>query len=400
MCTSSPAAPAAPDYTGAAIAQGAANVDAARISAKLSNPNINGPYGTQTISYGTGDQQDIPTVTQTLNPNAQAALDSQQQVQKSLADLGVQATGSASNVLNTPFAPSAGAGPLNTNVGDAGNIQKSYDTSGLAQMPVNSGTTGQQAILSRLQPQIEQNENATRQRLANQGLVAGGEAYDNEMRNQGNQENDLYTQAALQGINLDTSARSQGFNELQANANLNNTGQAQQFNQNLQGQQFGNAASQAELQRELALRQQPLNEISGLMSGSQIQLPQFQQYTGQNVAPAPVFAATQAQGQNATQNYGIAQSGANANTAGLYGLAGAGLQAGGLFAGLSASDRRLKRNILRIGTHPLGIGVYSYIIFGKHKFGVMADEVEKVRPWAVITRFSGYKMVNYGALDG
>ena len=137
----------------------------------------------------------------------------------------------------------------------------------------------------------------------------------------------------LQGIGLDTAARSQGFGELQQQANLANTAQAQVQNQGLQSAQFGNAAQQAELQRQLALRQQPLNEITGLMSGSQIQLPQFQQYTGQNVAPAPTFAATQAQAQNAMQNYGIAQSGANAKTAGLYGLGGAAAQGAGLYYG-------------------------------------------------------------------
>jgi hypothetical protein len=59
-----PPSPApAPDYTGAAIAQGAANVDAARASAKLSNPNVYSPYGTQLVSY----DGDIPTIRQTLN---------------------------------------------------------------------------------------------------------------------------------------------------------------------------------------------------------------------------------------------------------------------------------------------------------------------------------------------
>ena len=282
MSKDSPSAPAAPDYVGAAYAQGAANLDAARTSARLSNPNIVGPYGRQEITYD-GDQ---PTVTQTLNPDAQAALQSQQATQKALADLGLQGTATA------------------------------------------------QSVMARLQPQIEQTRAAKETQLRNQGLVPGGEAYNNDMRNLGNQENDLRTQAALQGIGLDTAARAQGFGELQQQANLQNTAQAQVQNQGLQAAQFGNAAQQAELQRQLALRQQPLNEITGLMSGSQIQLPQFQQYTGQNVAPAPTFAATQAQGQNAMQQYGIAQSGANANTSGLYGLGGAALGAGGLYAGL------------------------------------------------------------------
>ncbi len=333
MCGSNqPQQPSAPDYQGAAVAQGAANLEAARASAKLSNPNIIGPYGKQTVSYGTGDQQDIPTVTQELNPNSQATLESQQKTQKALADLGYQATGTAQDVLGTAFSPTTG--PLQTSLGNAGNVQTSFDKSGLAQMPVNAGTTGQEAIMSRLAPLQQREEEQARTRLANQGLVPGGEAYKNDMQDLSYKQNDQRTQAVLNGINLDTQARAQGYNELQADANLANTGQAQTYNQNLQGAQFGNSANQSELQRQLALRQQPLNEISALMSGSQIQLPQFQQYQGQNVAPAPTFAATQAAGQNAMQNYGIQQAGANANTSGLYGLGGSALQAGGLYAGL------------------------------------------------------------------
>ena len=331
MSKDSPQPPAAPDYLGAAAAQGAANLESARASAKLSNPNIVGPYGTQTVTYGTGDQLDIPTLTQTLNPDAQSTLEAQQRVQKSLANLGEQATGTAQGVLATPFSPSTGA--LQTSLAPAGPLQTSYDMSGLARMPVNAGTTGQDAIMARLAPQLEREQLATRQRLANQGLVSGGEAYRNEMTDQGQRQNDLLSQAALQGISLDTAARAQGFGELQQQANLANVGQTQAFNQQMQGAQFGNQAQQSELQRQLALRQQPLNEISGLMSGAQIQLPQFQQYTGQNVAPSPIFAATQADAANAMQNYGIQQAGANANTAGLYGLGGAGLGAAGYYYG-------------------------------------------------------------------
>jgi hypothetical protein len=324
MCSSDP--PPAPDYVGAANAQGAANVDAARVGAKLSNPNIIGPYGTQTVTY----DGDTPTVTQSLTPEAQATLEAQQRVQHSLADLGQQGVGTAQSVLGSAFTPTTG--PLQTSVAAPGQVQKSYDTSGLAQMPVNAGTTGQEAIMARLQPQIERNRQLDETRLRNQGLVPGGEAYDADVKARGQQENDLYSQAALQGINLDTAARAQGFNELQAGANLNNTGVAQEQNQNIAGANFGNAANQQELQRQLALRGQPLNEITALMSGSQIQTPQFQQYQGQNVQAAPTFAATQAQAGNALQNYGIQQGANNSTMGGLYNLAGTGAMLGGLYA--------------------------------------------------------------------
>mgnify|MGYP001017557434 CR=1 FL=1 len=414
------------------------------------------------------------------------------------------------------------------------------DLRNVAQMPVNAGTTGQAAIMSRLAPQLERQQKFNAQTLANQGLVAGGEAYKNAMLDQSQQQNDLLTQAALQGINLDTAANQQGFNQalasgqygnlgtqqnfanalaaqqaqnaaqgqgfnqqlqsgqfgnqaqlasfgvnlqnqqaqnqaiaqnygqgsnaqqlanqaiaqnygqglsaqqlanqsigqnfgqglaaqnaanaaisqnfgqgmtasnaanaaIQQNQNtaaqqqqLANAAQLQQYNQNLGSAQFSNSAATQELQKQLALRNQPLNEITGLMSGSQLQMPQFQGYNPTNIAPAPVFAGAQAQGAADMQKYGIQQSGANALTSGLFSLGGAAMMAPvGTF-----SDRKLKSNIERIGTHKLGIGLYEYDIFGERQQGVMADEAEKVMPKAVLMHPSGYKMVNYGLLNG
>jgi hypothetical protein len=171
--------------------------------------------------------------------------------------------------------------------------------------------------------------------------------------------------------------------------------QNQQYNQLLQGAQFGNTAQQQSLQQQLALRNQPLNEIAGLMSGSQIQMPQFQGYQGANVAGTPIFAGAQAAGQAAMDQYGIQSANVNAQNAGLYGMLGT---AGGLAGMKFFSDRRLKSNIERIGTHPLGIGVYEYNIFDRRERGVMADEVETVMPEAVVLHPSGYKMVDYGML--
>lgn len=545
------ATPPTPDYAGAAREQGAANVESARASAKLSNPNIYGPLGSQTVTYGTPsfdqtaydkamadyqanqgrsadrpdigkfttqttnddgnvtgsniDQQgyqnalmdwlntsgkaptreqytttadqDVPTIRQTLTPEAQATLDAQQRVQRSLAGLGEQGIGTAQSVLGQAFNPNlpgiqtslgnygqvaqtpdlsqygqasnapqagqlaetpdlsqygqAGGGPQAGMYGFAGGgpragqyglAQGALNTANIAAMPVNAGTTGQQAILSRLAPQIERSQEATRQRLANQGLVPGTQAYQTAMIEENQRGNDLYTQAALQGLNLDIGANAQGFGQalqsgqfgnqavaqnfgqgqaaqqmrnaamaqnfgqgvtsqqlgnqsvLQnqqaglaqqqadmarqqqlfgqgvtstqlgnqaisqnqqaalAQQQAQNAAQLQQYNQALGGAQFGNTAQQQSLAQQMALRNQPLNEITGLMSGSQIQMPQFQGYQGQSIAPAPIFAGAQAAGQNAMQNYGIQQSAANAGMSGLFGLAGAGLGAYGMIA--------------------------------------------------------------------
>ena len=73
---------------------------------------------------------------------------------------------------------------------------------------------------------------------------------------------------------------------------------------------------------------------------------------------------------------------------------------------MTSSDRATKENIVRIGTHPLDIGLYLFDYRPEFRdqhghgrqFGVMADEVEKVMPEAVSLSSIGYKQVNYTML--
>ena len=86
------------------------------------------------------------------------------------------------------------------------------------------------------------------------------------------------------------------------------------------------------------------------------------------------------------------------------GTGGNGLDASGFHT--KKSDRSLKENIVRIGTHRLGIGLYLFDYKLEHRgrfgdgrqFGVMADEVETVMPSAVAMHPEGYKTVNYAML--
>ena len=354
------AAPPTPDYTGAAVAQGAANLESARATARLSNPNTYTPYGTQLVSY----DGDVPTIRQTLTPTAQKTLEAQQGVELSLANLGAKGANTASGVLDKPF---SFGGP---------DVQTSLDLSGIAKMPVNAGMTGQEAIMQRLEPSLARQRTSTETQLINQGLRPGSEAYNNAINLLGQQETDARTQAVVQGLNLDIGANQQGF------------GQA------LESGKFGNTAQQQALAEAIQLRQLPLNEITALMSGSQIQNPQFGAYSGATVQAAPVFAGAQAQGQFEQNVYNQKVAQDNAATAGLYSLGGAALGAPiGTF-----SDRRLKSNIVRLGTHPIGVGIYEYDIFGDRQIGVMAQELMEVMPEAVHQHPSGYLMVDYGRL--
>ena len=70
------------------------------------------------------------------------------------------------------------------------------------------------------------------------------------------------------------------------------------------------------------------------------------------------------------------------------------------------SERAFKQAIARVGTHPLGFGLYLYEFtaewrerFGRERrLGVMADEVERVMPAAVSRHPDGYRMVDYAML--
>ena len=62
-----------------------------------------------------------------------------------------------------------------------------------------------------------------------------------------------------------------------------------------------------------------------------------------------------------------------------------GLISGGAQAAIAASDRRVKRDIKKLGEFTKGISWYAFRYIGgaKKRIGFMADEVQKVLPQAV-----------------
>ena len=76
----------------------------------------------------------------------------------------------------------------------------------------------------------------------------------------------------------------------------------------------------------------------------------------------------------------------------------AGLASGGAQAAITAfSDRRIKRNIKKLGEFTKGISWYAFRYIGdaKRRIGFMADEVQKVLPQAVHD-VNGVLAVDYG----
>lgn len=264
------------------------------------------------------------TQTLTLSPEQQQLLNAQNQTSLGLAGLQGQGVDAVRGVFNNM-----------------------PNQSQLTPNAINPGQTAQDAIMARVQPMLNRQQDRMGNQLANQGIQVGSEAWRNAQSDFGQQANDAFSQAALQGIDLTQRARQQGMAE----------------------QGF--------------YSQMPINLLNAVRSGSQVQTPQ----SGSAGPAANYLGAAQAQGQAALGQYG-AQVGQYNNTLGTLGT----------IAAAFMSDRRLKSNIERIGTHPKGFGLYEYDLFGERRQGVMADEVEKVIPEAVKTHESGFKMVDYGKL--
>ena len=411
-------APPAPDYKGQAEAQGQANVDAARVSSKLSNPNVVSPYGVQTVTYGgsafdqagydnamknyqqslesplsipnredfsqnystntfdqsgydsamadynrssaeidrlekirpdhtwnqsrhnqhnqqlaaaqsvaapnrntfsgttqntgfdqkgyndamqryqeglpplapdrgdfvgigEGGDEDIPTVRQTLSPANQALYEQELRINAGLGNIAEGGVNTIDRMLGTPFDMSSV--PAAAQAGQAG-----WDRAYNAQMERN-------------RPFQERQRDRTINQLSNQGIFSGSEAYQEAMRDLERGETD--------------------FN-LAAQANATQQQQAQFA--------MDEKARQNAITQQSYLRQLPLNELNALRMGNQIQNPQFQGFQGQNVAPAPIMQAANAQ-YNAALDRTNASNAASGNLmSGLFGLGSAGIGAAGV----------------------------------------------------------------------
>ena len=339
-------APPAPDYTGAANATAAGNLEAARATAAANRTNQITPNGSLIYTANPGTDpygNTLYTATQTYSPAQQALANSTNTLNQGLMNTANTGLDYANQVLSQP----------------------GVDTSKLASTGINPGQSYQDAMMSRLAPQIDRENNQLEQQLANRGIAAGTDAYNQAKQLQAQNQNDRLNSATVQGMNTGLAANQQGF-------------QQQAYNQ-----------------------MQPINVINALRTGSQVQNPSFVNTPQQaNTAGPDILGATNAQYQNQLNAYNAQQAQSGGFLGGLMSLGGSALMSPtGTF-----SDERLKTDIKQIGTHKLGIGIYTFKYKKGHNLpkgtqvGVMAQEVEKVIPEAVTTAENGYKLVNYGMI--
>jgi hypothetical protein len=192
MLFGEPDVPATPDYAGAAQQTAKGNLDAARQATAANRVNQVTPYGTLNYSITGKDPYGNPTWTSTsaFSPDQQALYDYDIASSKGLGQLQGKGLSYVSNMLDKPF-----------------------DTSGLPQTGINAGEQMSESIMRRLQPNILMEQKRFDAQMANQGIPLGSEAYQNAKRNFDERQNDKLTSAIIQGTDTGMRARGQGFSE-------------------------------------------------------------------------------------------------------------------------------------------------------------------------------------------
>lgn len=304
MCSSS--APPPPDYAAAAKATAQGNLEATRYATEANRINQYTPYGSLTYKQTPTSTFDEEGYKKALADYEGARGLSGLSVLRAgpprIADFTKTSTAWEQNVNLTPEAQAAldQQLALNRKYGETANVgfdrvrelfeNPQLDTAGLPARAIDVGQTAQQAIMSRLQPQLAQQEEQLRARLANQGIGLGSEAYGREQMLASQRRNDLEMQAALQGISLDQANRA------------------------------------AALQEQAYMQDRPLNLINALRSGNQVVNPQFQQFYQQQVAPGPDLSGAAQQQYQANLGAANASSAAGSGLmSGLFGIGGAAL---------------------------------------------------------------------------
>lgn len=197
----------------------------------------------------------------------------------------------------------------------------------------------------RLDPRFKQEQEALRSQLIASGIRPGSEAYDQQMSQFGQTKTDAYNNLALTG-------RQQGFQEA------------------------------------LTQRNQPINEISALMSGSQVSMPQFASTPQTSVAGVDYSGLV-------SDKYKADSASSAAKMGGLFGLLSAPFSLGNI-----KSDRRAKKDIRQISNLRNGLPWYEFRYLDDPdnapvRQGVMSDDVRIVMPRAVGVDDEGIDFVNY-----
>jgi hypothetical protein len=391
------------------------------------NPNLNAQaYLQQNPDVAAWSQQ------RGGDPAANAALHYQVYGQNEGRSPGSPQAGNAQNILNAPQARTSydAGGQIQNTFGDAGDITRSYGAGDFSQDRQNV----EDSLMARMNPQLAKERANIEQRLADQGIRYGSQAYASAMDDYNRQTNDARFAAvgqagseqqrlmdmAAQRAGFQNSAQQQAYDQAMGRGSFANQAQAQQNSQNAAAAGFYNAGAGQQLaqqqsgfnaqnaqrnqymQEAYQQRNQPLNEISALTSGSQVQQPNWLNSPSSQIATTDIGGLINQNFAQQQQNYQTAQNAWSSTMGGLLGLG----------AGAIKSDRRAKKNIDKIGTvfaateagdrQKLPVYEWEYKKgegdSARH-VGPMAQDVERIDPQAV-RDINGRKHIDTGRVMG
>jgi len=268
---------------------------------------------------------------------------------------------------------------------DFGNQLQSLDTQNQARLANNALSSDQAQFFNTANQQAYSNQlgadnqnNALRQNTFDNFNSAAAQNNQNAQQSYGNYVNQI-------GLNNQTAQTNNQNNAAQAG--FNNQATQQQFNQGLQAANYQNELRERELQQTLTERNQPLNEIGALLSGSQVSRPEQFQGPQSNIATTDYAGLVQQNFQNQNQLYNQQLQQWNGALGQVFGAGSA----------IALSDRRLKKDIKPIGKLKNGLTIYLFKYIGQtiERVGLMAQEVAKFRPEAIVPMKNGFMAVDY-----
>jgi hypothetical protein len=399
-----PDSPTPPNPIETARASTSTNVSTAVANAFLNNVNQNTPQGSlnydPTGNYNwtdptTGTAYNIPTftATQSLSPSGQAIQTENEKSQYNLANMAANQSaslrdllGSPVNLWGVPEAPNtnwlegpSGVYQAQLGYGDVGGQQRSLGP--YAQQQTTFGDEQdynkarehvEQALFQRMDPQLQRDRAALEARLADQGIQVGSMAHQQAM----DQFNRQLTDTRLGITQAGAAEQQQAYAQALGRGQFANQAQMEQFQKQLQSGTFANQAQQQAYQQEAlraqfsnaALaqraaqqkmvfdarnqlraqslaeqyqqRNQPINEITALLSGSQVQGPQLVNTPSNQIATTDIAGLINNRFSQDMDSYKQQSANFNSLMGGIFGALG----------GLAKSDRREKEDIDKIGS--------------------------------------------------
>jgi hypothetical protein len=280
---SSPDPPPPVDYAAIGQQQNTANLEAARLGARLARPDVVSPYQTTTFRETEPDQYLAAT---TLTPEYEQLRVGEAGIQAGLQGLAQQRLEDVSTSPFTTEGMTEEPGPFQYSTVGA---QPAYSTEAATyELPgyddLNTYTSNAaneffNRATARLNPQFDRAQRGLRTQLINSGIPEGSDAYNEEMRLFNQQKSDalsdLSSRSMFEGQTLQSnimanilSGRGQQLGEITSEYDIAQRRRAQGISEGERQVALNREARDRQIAEAMRLRQQPLSELSALMTGT------------------------------------------------------------------------------------------------------------------------------------